>query len=134
MYKADTIINKFREETKENDHILFPNLCVLGITCLLHLKLLLLGKTNTEHPQEVAICGLDVHISLDQRLPFFDHGAQLVSGQVHSMEVGQDITTLDFLGHQFEFPEGHLVILKISQWDFKHSSFQAIRSDFCEYK
>lgn len=89
-------------------------LSVLGITCFLHLHVLLLGESNTEHSQEITICGSYINISLYQSLPLLDHGAKLVSCQVHAMEVGQNITTLNFLSHKFELSEGYFIILKIS--------------------
>lgn len=110
------------------------NLCGLGITCLLHLKLLLLGETNTEHPQKISISGLNINMSLDHGLPFLDHGAQFVAGQVHAMEVGQNITSLDFLSHEFELPEGHFIILKVSQGDLKHTPLQTVRCNSCKSK
>lgn len=107
-------------------------LCGLGVTSFLHLKLLLLGETNTEHPKKVTISGLDINMSLDHGLPFLDHRAEFVTGQIHAVEVGQNIASLNFFSHQFELPEGYFIILKISQGDLKHSPLQAIRSNPCK--
>ena len=46
------------------------------------------------------------------------------------MEVGQHVAALHLLSDQLELSEGHLVILKVSQRDLKHSALQPIRSDF----
>lgn len=73
-------------------------------------------------------------MSLDHGLPFLDHGAQFVAGQVHAMEVGQNITSLDFLSHEFELPEGHFIILKVSQGDLKHTPLQTVRCNSCKSK
>lgn len=53
--------------------------------------------------------------SLPTHLPLLDHGSQLVSGEVHAVEVGEHITSLHLLCHQLEFAEGNLVVLQISQ-------------------
>lgn len=92
----------------------------------------LLGETNTEHPKKVTISGLDINMSLDHGLPFLDHRAEFVTGQIHAVEVGQNIASLNFFSHQFELPEGYFIILKISQGDLKHSPLQTIRSNPCK--
>ena len=68
--------------------------------------------------------------SVSTYLPLLDHGAQLVTGQVHAMEVGQHIAALHLLSNQFELAKGHFIVLEISQRDLKHSAFQSIRSNF----
>ena len=40
--------------------------------------------------------------SLGHSLPFLHHGAELVTGQVHTMEVGQNSATLNLLSDQLE--------------------------------
>ena len=45
-------------------------------------------------PEGVAIGGLDVAVGLDQRLPLLHHRPQLVSGQPHTVEVGQAVLAL----------------------------------------
>ena len=45
-------------------------------------------------PKSVTISGLDVTVGLNQCLPLLHHGPQLVSGQPHSVEVGQAVLAL----------------------------------------
>lgn len=48
------------------------------------------------------------------------------------MEVGENIASLHILGDELEFAEGSLgivVVLQISQRDFKHATLQTVRSD-----
>ena len=65
-----------------------PNLGSLCVGGLLGGHVLLPGEADTEGPQGVAVCGLDIDVALDERLPLFDHRPQLVHGQAHPMEVG----------------------------------------------
>lgn len=55
-------------------------------------------------------------------LPFFDHGAHFIPGEVHSMEVGQTVFALNILSYQFKFTEGNLIVLQISQTHFKYTT------------
>ena len=67
---------------------------VLGVASLLLLGLIFVGETDAEDTQQVTVDCLDVNVSLDQRLPFLDHGAQFVRRQVHAVEVRQQIAAL----------------------------------------
>lgn len=51
----------------------------------LYLASPLLGETNAEHAQHVAICGLHLHMSLNQSLPLAYQTAQFVCGEVHAL-------------------------------------------------
>lgn len=65
----------------------------------------------------------------DHYLPFLDHGAHLVTGQVHAVEVGEAVLALNILGDELEFAEGHLVVLQVSEAHLEHTSLQAIGGD-----
>lgn len=65
-------------------------------------------------------------------LPFLDHAAELVGGQVHAVEVGQDIPRLDIFGDELEFPEGAFcvgIFLDISKRYLKDTPFQTLGGD-----
>ena len=66
----------------------------LGITVFLGGVLLLLGETNAENPQKVSISGLDIDVSLNEGLPFLDHGTKFISGQVHTIKLCQAVLSL----------------------------------------
>jgi hypothetical protein len=51
----------------------------------LYLASPLLGETNAEHAQHVAVCCLDLHMSLNQSLPLAYQTAQFVCGEVHAL-------------------------------------------------
>ena len=64
--------------------------------------LLLLSKTNAENSQEISISCLYINVSLDQSLPFLDHGAKLIGSQVHAVELCQAVLSLNILTGQLE--------------------------------
>ena len=74
----------------------------LGITMFLGRMLLLLSKTNAENSQEISISCLYINVSLDQSLPFLDHGAKLIGSQVHAVELCQAVLSLNILTGQLE--------------------------------
>jgi hypothetical protein len=57
---------------------------------------------------------------------------QFICGEVHSVEVGEDITSLDILSDELELAErslGVVVVLQIGQRNFKHATLQTVGSD-----
>ena len=51
----------------------------------LYLASPLLGETNAEHAQHVAVSGLHLHVSLNQSLPLAYQTAQFVCSEVHAL-------------------------------------------------
>merc|ERR1712109_208597 len=78
----------------------------LGVSGLLDLILSSLGETNAEETKLVAVGGGAVNLSLDLGLPLLDDGALFVTGQFHTVEVGQTGITLDLLADQTELAVG----------------------------
>merc|ERR1719220_278942 len=115
-------------------YFLNTHLPSLGVGSLLGGQLLLACEANAENPEGVAIGGLGVAVSLDQRLPLLHHGPQLVSGQAHTMEVGEAVLALNLLAHKLELSEGPLgvvLILQISKRDLVDAALKAIGGDPC---
>ena len=73
--------------------------------------LLLLSKTNAENSQEISISCLYINVSLDQSLPFLDHGAKLIGSQVHAVELCQAVLSLNILTGQLELLVRSLSVL-----------------------
>lgn len=70
-------------------HFVLP-FCVDHVKCIymqcnFYLASPLLGETNAEHAQHVAVCGLDLHMSLNQSLPLAYQTTQFVCGEVHAL-------------------------------------------------
>merc|ERR1719328_599764 len=105
------------------------HLGALGVAGLLLAVLLLQGESNAEDTEHVSVTGLDVDVALDQGLPLLDHGPQLVSGQVHAVEGGQAVLSLNILDNQLELSVRSLsviLILEISRGNLENSSLQTL--------
>jgi hypothetical protein len=63
-------------------------------------------------------------------MPLLDDRRQLVPSEVHSVEVGQAIASLNVLANQTELAEISLVVVQISQRDFKNTSLEKIGGNF----
>jgi len=65
---------------------------------------------------------------LDKGVPFFDHGASLISGNVHTVEVGEAIESLDFSNLELELSPvfGFLGVVAISEGDGEDSILKRI--------
>ena len=104
----------------------------LSVASLASLVALLLGETDAEEPQEVTVGGLDIDEGLDKGLELLGHEAELVSGEVHAVEVGEAVLALDVLADELELPEGPLgvsLVLEISQRDLVDAALETIRGD-----
>ena len=87
----------------------------LGVGGFLLLVLLFLGKGNDENSEVVVVGGFDIDVHVDHGVPFFDHGADLVSGQRHTVEVEHAVFALYVFADKFEFAEGvRAVAVKIT--------------------
>jgi len=92
-------------------HLLTDELLVrsLGIAGSLDLLLGLLCESNAEHSEDVAILGLSLNESFDERMPFLNHGSTVVPGDVHAIEVGVTVKAFDFLNLELKLlPSGCL--------------------------
>ena len=90
-----------------------------------------LCEANAKHSNEVSIACFGLHKCLNEGVPLLDESAQLVSCDVHSVEVGVAIKALDFFDLQLHLSPGLIIAIsvQISQRYFKDTSFQTISSD-----
>lgn len=106
---------------------------MLSVASFAGAQLVFVGEADAEYSEQITVGGFYVNICLDESLPFLDHRAKFVCGQVHAVEVGEDIAALDVLGDQTEFtvrPLAVLVVLQVRKGDFEDTGFQTFRSDF----
>jgi len=78
----------------------------LGVASGLDLLLSLLGEGDAEHSEDVAIEGLGLNEGLDEGVPLLDHGASVISGDVHTVEVGVAVEILDLLNLELKLSPG----------------------------
>jgi len=103
----------------------------LGVGGFLLLVLLLFGKGNNENSEVVVVGGFDIDVHVDHGVPFFDHGADFVSGQRHTVEVEHAVFALYVFADKFEFAEGvGAVAVEITLVDVINTSFEAIGGEF----
>lgn len=100
----------------------------LGVAGLANLLWAALGETDAEDAEDVSVSGLDVNVCLNQRLPLFHHGAQLVGGEAHSVKVCQAGLALDLVNAETELAEGLVLRLgvQVAQRHLQDSPAQTI--------
>ena len=104
----------------------------LGVASSANLATGSLSETDAEHTEEVSVSGLGLNESLDGCVPLLDDGAQLVAGDVHTIEVCVAIEALNFFDLYLHLSPSILVAVsvQISQRYLKHTAFQAISRVF----
>jgi len=98
-------------------------LCVRGFADLV---LGLAGEADDEDAQHVAVGGLDINEGFDQRLPLLDEAAQFVCGEVHAVEVGEEVAFLDVLGDEFDLAVCRLILLEVVEANVVHTAHEAV--------
>lgn len=98
-----------------------------GVGGLLDLVRSSLGEGDAEEAEEVLVGGLDDNVGLNEGLPLADERAQLVGGEVESVEVGQAVLALDLVNSQLDLAEGVvLVLLEIGEGDLEDTALEGI--------
>lgn len=104
-----------------------PDLRGRSIGGLLDLVGPALGESDDEEAEEVVVGGLDDDVGLDERLPLADEGAELVGGEVETVEVGQAVLALDLVDAELDLAESVvLVLLEIGEGDLEYPALQSI--------
>lgn len=86
-----------------------------------------LGEGNAEQAEEVVVGGLDDNVGLNEGLPLADERAQLVGGEVETVEVGQAVLALDLINSQLDLAECVvLVLLEIGEGDLEDAALERI--------
>lgn len=99
----------------------------LGVGVLLDLVGTLLGEGNDKDAEEVTVGGLDILVSLNERLPLADERAKLVRGEVHAVEVGKASAALDTVNLQLELAVSLLVVLvKVSERSLDDAALERV--------
>jgi len=141
---ADLFREKLSEEVFERRllgllnhdlHHLLANVSDLGsfgVASSLDLFVLAAGECNAEQTDEVTIGSLGLDVCLNEGVPFLDEGAELVTGDADSSEVGVAIETLDFLNLELDDSPGELVfvlLVQVSVCDLENAVPKTISRD-----
>jgi len=86
-----------------SDHLLVGRFQVAGCFDLVWC---LLGESDCEHSDDISIGGFGLNETFDKGMPFLNHLACMVSGDVNSVEIGVAIKSLDFLNLELNFSVG----------------------------
>ena len=78
---------------------------------------------------DLPVSGGDVNVGLDLGLPLLDHGALLVAGELHTVEVGEAVVALNLLADQSELLVGGLVTVEVSLVDFVNSASKTVSGE-----
>ena len=98
-----------------------------GVGGLLDLVGASLGESDGEQANEVFIGRLHGDVGLDKRLPLADQGAQLVGGEVQTVEVGQTVLALDLIHAELDLAEGVvLIVLQVCERDLEDPALQGV--------
>jgi len=90
----------------------------------------ILGESDDEDTDDVAIGGLAVSLSLDEGMTLLDHLAHLVTSEGETMEVGQAVLSLDFLNFELDLLESILGLVKVSDVELADTVLKTIGLDF----
>ncbi len=68
-------------------------------------------------------------MGFDLGLPLLDHGALLVSSELHTVEVGETVVALDFFADESELLVGALVTVEVSLIDLVDSASETVSGE-----
>jgi len=101
---------------------------VLSVTGCLNLLSSFLSESEREKSKSVSVSCFALNEGFDQRMPFLDHRACLISGNAHSVEVGVTFVILDFHDLELELSPGLCLrlVVAVSQGDIENTTSQAV--------
>lgn len=104
-----------------------PDLRRSGVGGLLDLVWPTLGETDGEEAEEVVVGGLNDNVGLNEGLPLADERAELVGGEVETVEVGQAVLALNLVDAELDLAEGVvLILLEIGERNLEYPSLEGV--------
>lgn len=93
---------------------------------------LTLGEGDAEHAELVPVKCLDINVSLDERVPFTNQRAKVVTGDIHAVEVSQAVASLDVLAGQLHLSVSLVFIsLEVSEVALVDTALQGVLGELC---
>jgi len=85
-------------------------------------------ECNAEHSNEIAIGGLGLHEGFNGGVPLLDESAELVSGDINSVEVRVAVESLNFFALNTDLSPGLLVgvTVQIGKRNIENTASQTI--------
>lgn len=99
-----------------------------SITGSLDLARSFLGESDAERADDVSVGGLGLDESLNETVPLLDHGASLVAGDVHTVEVSVAVETLDLINLELEYTPrvGFSTLVTVTKRDREYTSAKTV--------
>jgi hypothetical protein len=72
-----------------------------------------LSEADAEHSEEVTISGLGLNEGFNKCVPLLNEGAELVSGDVHSVEVSKAIISFNFFNLHLHLSPGLISLISV---------------------
>jgi hypothetical protein len=103
----------------------------LGVASSFNLVLVTSGESDGEDAHEVAIKSLGLNEGLDEGVPLLDEGAELVTGDVHTVEVGVAIEALDFFNLELDLSPRQFVgvVVELTEGDGENTAAEGVGSN-----
>jgi len=103
----------------------------LSVASSLDLVLVASGEGNSKNSHEVAVVSLGLNESLNEGVPFLDKRAKLVTGDVHTVEVGVAVETFDFLDLDLDLSPRNFVslVVELTKRDGEDTTTEGVSSD-----
>lgn len=98
----------------------------LGVAGGFNLSGGLVSEGNSEHSDDVTIGGLSLDESLNKGVPFFDHGASLISGNIHTVEVSVAVKSLDLIALELNLSPGIGLWVAVSKGGGEDTTSQTV--------
>jgi hypothetical protein len=101
----------------------------LGVRSLSNLAFLLSGESNAEHSEFITIGGSDGSVAFNESLPLVDERAKLVSGHIHTVEVGEALISSHIFHNKLDLSVALLLVsVKVGKVDIEDSALKLLRS------
>lgn len=91
------------------------------------------GEGDSEDAYEVAIVGLGLNEGLDEGVPLLDEGTELVTSDVHAVEVGVAVETLDFFDLELDLSPSDFVgvVVELTEGDGEDTATEGVSGNLC---
>ena len=91
------------------------------------------GEGDSEDAYEVAIVGLGLNEGLDEGVPLLDEGTELVASDVHAVEVGVAVETLDFFDLELDLSPSDFVgvVVELTEGDGEDTATEGVSGNLC---
>ena len=101
-----------------------------GVVGLPQAVLALLSERNAEKTKLVAISSGDVKMRVNERLPLLHQGANLVSSEIHTVELGLGGAVVNIKDFKLELPvKSILILVQVSKVRLNNAALESLRGN-----